>query len=442
MKTKLKFLIRQSLNKKIKTKWFKVANILIAICLIGIANIDRIITLFGGDFEEKREILVLDQTNQYDIFQMNFNQIAETLGEIKNFEVKKSTENKDTLIKNLNEDSDSIIILLNPDIKDYITSEVISYDPIDTVTYQLISTTLNQVKSSVVLQTSGLTEEEILALTSPVNVIRTVTNENVENAESKDMISASLILVFIVPFFFLITMLTQMIGAEINDEKSTRGMEIIISNVSPKVHFLSKITASTLFVVIQGLLLLLYGVIAYVIRALISASGAFSVSGDVASSISEFMTLIKESGALDLLLRGLPIILILFIVSFLAYAILAGVLASMTTSIEDYQQLQTPLMIILLVGYYIAIMASQFDGALFVKITSYIPLLSFLVAPVIYMLGQTTLIELTLSTVICIAFVFVFFHYGLRIYKVGILNYSSSKLWKKIFKSMRQKEEK
>ena len=196
MKTKLKFLIRQSLNKKIKTKWFKVANILIAICLIGIANIDRIITLFGGDFEEKREILVLDQTNQYDIFQMNFNQIAETLGEMKNFEVKKSTENKDTLIKNLNEDSDSIIILLNPDIKDYITSEVISYDPIDTVTYQLISTTLNQVKSSVVLQTSGLTEEEILALTSPVNVIRTVTNENVENAESKDMISASLILVF------------------------------------------------------------------------------------------------------------------------------------------------------------------------------------------------------------------------------------------------------
>ena len=34
MNRKLKFLIKQSLDKKIHTKWFKVANILIAICLI------------------------------------------------------------------------------------------------------------------------------------------------------------------------------------------------------------------------------------------------------------------------------------------------------------------------------------------------------------------------------------------------------------------------
>ena len=253
------------------------------------------------------------------------------------------------------------------------------------------------------------------------------------------MISSGLVLIFIVPFFFLITMLTQMIGAEINDEKSTRGMEIIISNVSPKTHFISKIWSSTLFVVIQGALLLFYGVLAYIIRSLIGASGVLSASGDVANSVTEIFQMIKETGVLELLLKGLPFILILFIVSFLAYAILAGVLASMTTSIEDYQQLQTPLMIILLVGYYIAIMASQFDGAIFVKIISYVPLLSFLVAPVIYMLGQTTLIELGISAFICIIFTIFFFRYGLRIYKVGILNYSSSKLWKKIFKSARQK---
>ena len=57
-------------------------------------------------------------------------------------------------------------------------------------------------------------------------------------------------------------------------------------------------------------------------------------------------------------------------------------------------------MIILLVGYYIAIMASAFEGALFVKIVSYIPMLSFLISPVIYLLGQISLLELILSTVI------------------------------------------
>lgn len=440
MKTKLKFLIQQSLTKKIKTKWFKVANIIIAIFIIGIANIDRIITLFGGDFEEKREVYVIDETGNYNHFAALLTEIEESVGESKNFEVKPSTESIDKLKQDLNEDNDYIIVSLHPDNENYISANLISYDPLDTITYQIIFQTLNQLKSSIVFQTSGLTEEEIISLTSPVNVEKTVTNESAENAESKDMISAGLILVFIVPFFFLITMLTQMIGAEINDEKSTRGMEIIISNVSPKVHFLSKIYSSTLFVVIQGGLLLVYSAIAYLIRALIGASGALSVSGDVAKEVSNIFNMIKDSGVLELFLRGLPIMLILFITSFLLYAILAGVLASMTTSIEDYQQLQTPLMIILLVGYYIAIMAAQFDGALFIKVMSFLPMFSFLIAPVTFMLGQTTLIELTISAVICIGFCVVFFRYGLRIYKVGILNYSSSKLWKKIFKSMKQKD--
>ena len=131
--------------------------------------------------------------------------------------------------------------------------------------------------------------------------------------------------------------------------------------------------------------------------------------------------------------------LILFLFSFVLYAIVAGVLASMTTNIEDYQQLQTPLMILLLVGYYIAIMASTFDGAIFIKVLSYIPMLSFLIAPVIFLLGQTTLLELGLSTLICVVFTFIIFRYGLRIYKVGILNYSSQDLWKKIFKSVKEK---
>ena len=111
----------------------------------------------------------------------------------------------------------------------------------------------------------------------------------------------------------------------------------------------------------------------------------------------------------------------------------------MTTNIEDYQQLQTPIMIIMIIGYYVAMMASVFDGSVFVKIVSYIPMLSALVAPVIYMLGQTTLIELIISNVACLVIVYLLYVFGLRIYKVGILNYSSTDLWKKVFKSLKEK---
>ena len=76
-----------------------------------------------------------------------------------------------------------------------------------------------------------------------------------------------------------------MIGAEINEEKSTRGMEIIIGNVSVKTHFFSKILSSNLFVLLQGLLILLYGGVGIIIRKLTSSSSGISAVESVAASL-------------------------------------------------------------------------------------------------------------------------------------------------------------
>ncbi len=436
MKTKLNFLIKQSLKKKMDTKWFKVANIIIIILLIGVVNIDRVISFFGGDFQDTTKVYVIDEVGSFKLLKENFDNIAQSLEDLGNYELEESHKSIAELKENLEKEK-SIILNLKPSDENYLEADTYSFDPIGMVTEQVFQMSLNNVKSTYVLNKSGMSEAEIAALTSNVSLNKNVTNPDLdENAEGKDILSSGLIVVLIVPFFLLITMLTQMIGAEINDEKATRGMEIIISNVSPKVHFLSKIISSTLFVLVQAGVLIFDIVVALLIRKLLGSTG---VSSEVTGFISETLNTVQKTGVLDLLIKGAPIIIILFLFSFLAYAIVAGVLASMTTNIEDYQQLQTPLMIILMVGYYIAIMASAFEGALFVKIIAYIPMLSFLIAPVIYLLGQITIFELFLSTAICGIVTYLFFHFGLRIYKVGILNYSSQNLWKKIFKSIKEK---
>ena len=58
----------------------------------------------------------------------------------------------------------------------------------------------------------------------------------------------------------------------------------------------------------------------------------------------------------------------LIILSFLAYALFAGILASMTTNMENFQQLQTPLMVISVIGYYLIIISTAFPGSIFIKI--------------------------------------------------------------------------
>ena len=425
MKNKLKFLTKQSLDKKIKTKWFKGVNILLLVLFVLIMNVDRVISFFGGDFENQITIYVKDDVEVYDSFVTSFESVSEMFGESKNFKLEKTEEDVDKLKENLENKEDEILVYIIPDETNYMKAQIISYEDAGTVTTQIISSTINSVKASMAASLSGLTEEQILALTSPAQIETILTNPDVENQEGKDLLSAGVMLIFILPCFFLIIMLVQMIGAEVNDEKSTRSMEIIISNVPPKIHFLSKIFASTAFVVIQGLLLLLYGGIALIIRNMLGGTGLAAISGEVTGQLNELLQMVKDTGVFSLLLQGLPIIIVLFILSFIAYAIVAGVLASMTTSIEDFQQLQTPIMLIILVGYYLAIMAVQFDGSLFIEIASYIPMLSFLVSPVLFMLGQISIWQMLIATLLMALFTWIIFRYGLRIYKVGILNYSS-----------------
>lgn len=431
MKNKAWFLIKQSLKKKMDTKWFKIVNVLICLLLIGVINIDKIINVFGGDFKDTVNIYLTGDNNYLEGFNAYFLTNKKILNDERTYEIAYSTDSVDTLKEKI-EDTNDIVVNINLDTTEYLKADIISYNKIDTITYNLLSASLTGMKTSMALNYNGLSSEEMAKITSPISINRVVTNEK-EITASEDATNMSLI-VFLVPFFMLIVLLVQMIGAEINDEKTTRGMEIIISNVPAKVHLLTKITSSSIFVILQSLLLFTYSIIGILIHSGLSlGSGKSNIIGGLVESL-------KISGTFDILLKGAPILIIIFLLSFFIYATLAGVLASMTTSAEDFQQLQTPLMIVLMLGYYIGIMASAFKGSIFIRIISYLPFLSSMVAPITYILGETSLIDLVISALILFISCLVLFKYGIRVYKVGILNYSSKDLWKKVFQSLKIKE--
>lgn len=431
MKNKAWFLIKQSLKKKMDTKWFKIVNVLICLLLIGVINIDKIINVFGGDFKDTVNIYLTGDNNYLEGFNAYFLTNKKILNDERTYEIAYSPDSVDTLKEKI-EDTNDIVVNINLDTTEYLKADIISYNKIDTITYNLLSASLTGMKTSMALNYNGLSSEEMAKITSPISINRVVTNEK-EITASEDATNMSLI-VFLVPFFMLIVLLVQMIGAEINDEKTTRGMEIIISNVPAKVHLLTKITSSSIFVILQSLLLFTYSIIGILIHSGLSlGSGKSNIIGGLVESL-------KISGTFDILLKGAPILIIIFLLSFFIYATLAGVLASMTTSAEDFQQLQTPLMIVLMLGYYIGIMASAFKGSIFIRIISYLPFLSSMVAPITYILGETSLIDLVISALILFISCLVLFKYGIRVYKVGILNYSSKDLWKKVFQSLKIKE--
>ena len=437
MMNKLGFLTKISLKKKIASKWFLLANLFIVIGAIALVNVDTIIKYFGGDFNEENEILVIDNTNNYyESFSNNLIQYNSYLNEDETIKISKYEDTVDSLKDDLEEDTNKILIVINQDEKNYINAEIISYEGIDTVIYQTLTMTLNSVRQQVVLDKYNITPEMQAEIEMPVEITRTRLDDGDENEEMMDLLGGVIFPLLILPFFMLTMYLVQMIGAEVNEEKTTKSMEIIISNVSPKVHFFSKIIAGNLFVLIQSLIILVSSGIGLIVRYFINDG---DMLGEMSSQIGDVTSVLTDTGIMDKIGVVLPITIVIMFLTFIAYSLLSGILASMTTNVEDYQQLQTPIALISVIGYYLAMMSFMFEGSTFIKVVSYIPLISSLLAPSLLVMGQIGVIDIIISLVILIIFIFFLFKYGLRIYKVGILNYSSTGLLKKMFKAMKEK---
>ena len=152
MKNKLKYLTEMSLSKKIKTKWFLVANILLALLIVGLFNIDSIIKLFGGDFNEKTKIYIIDNTNYtYESLKEQLITIdkAYTGKEESSYEIILSDKTYDEEVESIKEKG--ILIEIENDPESVLKVKLVSESFIDAIDYQLITTAINNTKTSIYL---------------------------------------------------------------------------------------------------------------------------------------------------------------------------------------------------------------------------------------------------------------------------------------------------
>ena len=432
MTNKFWFLTKNSLQKKMKNKTFIIVNILLLIVLVALINIDRVVMLFGGNFDKQNNIMVLDNTNKtYEIFKKTIDSEETIIDTGLKYKVKKVSDEKKAK-KEIKKDED-ILLIINNDENDIINVTMITYGYINSNLYQLINSSITASKQNLAMEEIGISAEELAKISKSVEIKREYIEANKSKEEEQNEFIMGIVTpIVIFPFFMLITLVVQMVGAEINEEKSTRSMEIIISNGPAKVHFFSQILAANLFVIIQCALLGLYSIIGMLLREGKSLDSIQNV--DVISNVTSGMDI---TGMINNLVGYIPLVLILMAVTLLGYSLLAGILASMTTNMEDFQQLQTPIFVVSLVGFYLAIMNTMFDGAIFIRVLSYVPFISAILSPSLLVTGVIGFKDIILSILLMVVVIYLLLKYGLKIYKEGILNYSSNKLWKKMLKALK-----
>ena len=88
LKNKLKYLVEVSLKRKFCTKWFLIANIVLALIIVAVTNIDSVINFFGGDFNKKMPIYVIAETNvSYEILKNQIENLEFQLKEVNLWEI-------------------------------------------------------------------------------------------------------------------------------------------------------------------------------------------------------------------------------------------------------------------------------------------------------------------------------------------------------------------
>ena len=432
VKNKFWFLTKMSLEKKIKSKTFIIVNILLFIVLAALMNIDKIVLFFGGNFDKQNNIMIVDNTNKtYEIFKNTMKKEETIIDTGLKYKITKIDDEKKAR-KKVKKDED-IVIVINEDDDNIIKTTMITYGYINSNLYQLINSSITIAKQNLAMEEVGISPDDLNKISKSVEIKREYVEKNKSEEEEKNEFVMGVVTpIVILPFFMLITLVVQMVGAEINEEKSTRSMEIIISNVSTKVHFFSKILATNLFIVMQCLLLGIYSLVGMLLRGGKSLESIQNID-----AISQVTSGIDINGILNSVMSDIPMVIILMIITLFGYSLLAGILASMTTNMEDFQQLQTPIFVVSLVGFYLAIMNSMFDGALFIRILSYVPFISAILSPSLLVTGVIGFKDILLSILLMVVVIYLLIKYGLKIYKEGILNYSSTKLWKKMLEALK-----
>ena len=433
---KFKYLLGYGIKRRIGTKAFKIANGIIFLALLALMNLPNIIAFFDDGKTSTVEIGVYDETNK----SLDTITILNTYGDQLSAMLPGSSilfvEIESFDPTNIDYMDNSAIIHLKT-LDDQLTVDLYKSE-LETIHESLVLQALSQYRINI--WAVDKTEAELALIEDFLAPLDYDVFYEGEDNTTRDMILSVLSMLIAIPIFIMLIMSVQFVGVDIIEEKSTKAIEYVMSTVPPQTHFMTKILASFTFLIVQSVLIFLYGLIAgFISTQILGSSSSMSVSeiiGQFTETDSEIIASVLQA------LPGALVTTLLFtIVGGLFFMIFMATLASMSTSMEDFQSFQSPFMFVMVIGFYAAIFSVYMGDSIILKVIGYIPLFSPTVAPTLYMSGVMSLLDVIISFVILLASTVGIYYLLQPVYKASILSYDQSSFFKRITKMFKRSKE-
>lgn len=275
---------------------------------------------------------------------------------------------------------------LNEVLKDYLTAQKLKEKGVSYSEYQsLKNITINA-------------EEEILG--------RNITTQY------------SLAFAYVITLYVVILLCGSIVATAVAREKDSRTMELLITTTDPKNLIVGKVLAVTCASVLQIAIIICSGLASY-----------FIFSGMYPKAI-----LMAVKTMSDFSMLGMYIFY--FVLGVLLYMFIFAALGSVVSRMEDVNSAISPVMFLFVLSYMVAMAALQGGDFIVVKIASWIPFFSVMVMPIRNAITTVAIYEVIGSTVLTVAFIYLFARLSIRIYRWGTLNYGNKSNFFKVCKEV------
>ena len=244
-----------------------------------------------------------------------------------------------------------------------------------------VTNKLNELQYQLNRSAANLSQEQEKRLSQTVDFTEKI-DESKENKKIVQTIAAAGLGFFL--YMILITY-ASVTAQEVASEKGTKIMEVVFSSIRASHYFYARMLALLLVI--------------------LTHIGIYVVGGLAAILLFKDIPILAQSGILNHLGEAFSLNTLLFVlVSLFMYVVLAAFLGSMVSRPEDSGKALSPLMILIIGGFFGVTALGAAGDNLILKIGSYIPFISTFFMPFRAINGYANGLEAWISLAITIAF--------------------------------------
>ena len=439
---------REYLNR-VKKKSFLIVTFLVPVLFAALCMLPALI--INGLNEESKTLAVVDESSVV----MPYLQDSELVS-YKDCTGRSVEERKAELGES---DYDAILAISPLDtVARTVSAEIFSLKPLGIELGEIVNSRINDAIEAYRISTYDIEDLKVIMEEVKADVkLRSYTldEEGKETInESGVFMIVSMVLGMIIYMFIVI--FGGMVMSSVIEEKSSRVVEVLVSSVKATELMFGKIIGIALVAITQ---FLLWVVLTAAIIGIVGSIAGPSLLADAdpatmvqmsagvdAAQAEAIASAMSEPGEMSVILttlKNMPIatILVCFLVFFVfGYMLYASLFAAIGSAVEnegDTQQLQIPVTIPILIGFFIAIYAFKAPESPLVFWGSMIPFTSPIVMLARLPFGVPAW-EIIVSIVLLIATVVLCAWISAKIYRVGILVFGKKSTFKDLWKWFKQ----